>query len=196
MSFGSALSSLAGGVAGGAKAAAGDVAGFFANRYMQRDAQDFTRDMMKNRHQWEVSDLRKAGLNPILSAGGAPSMGGSPALGVSMGDPYSSAVSAARQKQEAKLMKKQEAEIDARTDEIKSRAELNRAKANMMPSDLVKGGYTGLKNAYKDVFSALGTLSVKGIRDPAQIKTGDENLKPIKLKKHVTVGPAYGPWKD
>ena len=32
---------------------------------------------MKNRHQWEVSDLRKAGLNPILSAGAAPSMGAS-----------------------------------------------------------------------------------------------------------------------
>lgn len=34
-----------------------------------------TKRMMKNRHQWEVGDLKAAGLNPMLSAGGAPSMG-------------------------------------------------------------------------------------------------------------------------
>lgn len=34
-----------------------------------------TKRMMQRRHQWEVADLRAAGLNPILSAGAAPSMG-------------------------------------------------------------------------------------------------------------------------
>lgn len=37
-----------------------------------------TKRMMQNRHQWEVADLRASGLNPILSAGAAPSMGQPP----------------------------------------------------------------------------------------------------------------------
>ena len=28
------------------------------------------KEVMQNRHQWEVADMRKAGLNPILSATG------------------------------------------------------------------------------------------------------------------------------
>lgn len=37
----------------------------------------FQRESLQNRHQWEVADLRKAGLNPILSANsGAPGASG------------------------------------------------------------------------------------------------------------------------
>lgn len=46
----------------------------------QKRSQAFTRQMMLKAHQWEVSDLIAAGLNPILSAtGGSGPIGGSPA---------------------------------------------------------------------------------------------------------------------
>lgn len=51
---------------------------FLGGKHLQNDAQSFSREMMRNRHQWEVADLKAAGLNPILSAGSAPSMGSSP----------------------------------------------------------------------------------------------------------------------
>lgn len=48
---------------------------FGLGKVSSRLAWSRTKRMMQNRHQWEVADLRAAGLNPILSAGGTPSMG-------------------------------------------------------------------------------------------------------------------------
>lgn len=78
------------------KAIAAPVASIFGGlinrnsaKQAQNSSQDFNRDVLQNRHQWEVEDLKAAGLNPILSAtnssggsgGGSPVVGSMPDLG-------------------------------------------------------------------------------------------------------------------
>lgn len=55
---------------GGLASAAGSIGDLLTGGYFSRKAWARQKQAMQNAHQWEVQDLRNAGLNPILSATG------------------------------------------------------------------------------------------------------------------------------
>ena len=80
-------------IAGGLGSVASSAVSTAGSLYMQKRQQDYSERAFKNRHQWEVADLRKAGLNPILSAHGNPgSAGGAAGTMPKIENPVSSAM--------------------------------------------------------------------------------------------------------
>ena len=78
-------------LAGGISASAdllGNYQGYLLNSSAAESAMHdqyyYTKRLLNQRHQWEVNDLRKAGLNPVLSAGGTPSTSGGSAVAASV----------------------------------------------------------------------------------------------------------------
>ncbi len=126
------LSGLGSALVGGAASLLG---GSSANKSSAKEAaksRQFTERQLKHRHQWEVSDLKKAGLNPILSAGGTPSIGSS-----AMAQQKNIASDAVAAANTALTAKKQKEEINLlKAQTLKTAAETSRIGADTVPKDL------------------------------------------------------------
>jgi len=106
------------------------VSGIFGQSSANRSIK-FQREAAKNAHQWEVEDLRKAGLNPILSAGGsgARASGGAQATMPDLGSAVTTALAAKRLNQEIKNLKAQERKTGAEEQNVKQNMKIARPAA-------------------------------------------------------------------
>lgn len=96
-----------------AGAAVGGIGDLLTGGYFSRKAWLRQKESMQNQHQWEVADLRAAGLNPVLSANGGASTGGLNGSMVGDTGQVSRAVQNAMQGMALKgQLEKQAAEID------------------------------------------------------------------------------------
>ncbi len=82
--------------------AIGAIAGHFAQKRQHK----YVKKYMKNKWQWEVADLRAAGLNPILGiTGRAPQIGPAGIPSTGGGDIAGTAIGVIRAKEELRLLK-------------------------------------------------------------------------------------------
>lgn len=88
--------------------------------------------MMQRRYQWQMEDMRKAGLNPILASGATPGMLTPPVQ--STGDISSSAQSAVSQGMKAAMLKKQLKQLDLQNEKLKEDAGVARVQQMSLAS--------------------------------------------------------------
>lgn len=120
------------------------------NKDIVNEDRKWNKMMADTAHQREVSDLRKAGLNPILSAGGggapAPTSDGGQApntADIHMPDLFAYGIDLKRLEQQDKLIKLQEASTASNITKNLSSEELNKAKKILAGKGMLKAQLEG-----------------------------------------------------
>lgn len=161
------------------------VVGSIAGSWMQNSATegfqqaniDWQREQLKHKHQWEVEDLRKAGLNPILSATNGSSA-------VSAGSPAGAPVDINITKMmneiaNSALMKKQEQTLDYQnqTERIRAEADMLRAKQEEARTNSVIGANEAQATLYNMSADQIKQLTpLKVAYEKANIKKTEQDI--------------------
>lgn len=149
------FAAIAGGIA---SAVAGSAMSGAFNAHSQNQQQKDNEYMMKNKHQWQVEDLRKAGLNPILSANNS---GGVPSAGMATMPAPDIGGSAKAMQEALKVDKMVDAELEKTKAESKA-LEANAASTNM---NTVLGAAKVAETHANTARSVQDTINSKNLTD-------------------------------
>lgn len=179
------------------------IGGFMQNRESKRQY-DSNMDLAKNRHSYEVADLKNAGLNPILSANSGAVSLPTPTAG-GMQNPFEKATQSLATARQLDVLKSQSRMLNSQAD--KNIADANLAKKTedtqdwqrrLMDSEMSKMkveesnlySMISVNDASKQKILAEADLTTKQVRSFDSRLMAELNLKAAQTEQSVLAGKA------